>query len=154
MPRHPTPTHLKVLRKVRSDRIPVGEPQPANGPILCPEWLSNDAKQLWYQLAPDLIAQKVLTPWDVPAFAAMCTCWSFWRSAVAQVQRDGIAVVGHNNRTSKHPAGQIARDNLSLFNNLAARFGLTPSDRSKLTIDGQAQRPADDLLTQPSEPWA
>ncbi|MFD7319546.1 hypothetical protein ACFV9D_00420 [Streptomyces sp. NPDC059875] len=50
----PKPTALRVLHGDRKDRINTGEPQPDEGEITPPVWLSNGALEVWRILADEL----------------------------------------------------------------------------------------------------
>jgi phage terminase small subunit len=51
-------------------------------------------------------------------------------------------VRGDKGRTVKHPAVQVAR-HYAATTTLAGRFGLTPSDRSQLSLPAVSSPPAD-----------
>lgn len=153
----PTPTNLRVLRGDRKDRINTSEPQPL-GEVVCPEWLSADARQVWDRLAPDLQAKRVLTSWDVDTLAAFCTMVVAHRDASVDLDRNGTRIVTPMKEladgsviysTVKNPNWQVAREAAALMVTLGGRFGLNPSDRSQLsTGDGSANRKTgEDLLS-------
>lgn len=111
------------------------------GDIRCPAWLSDKAKRVWQRLAPDLIAKKVLTPWDVDVFADLCELIVVNREALADVARNGTAIVTVDRelangtivfRTQKNPNWQIARESTTMLATVGGRFGLNPSDRQQL----------------------
>jgi P27 family predicted phage terminase small subunit len=143
------PTNLSVLHgETRPSRVNLDEPKPAEGDVVAPDWLDEDALEVWERLAPDLEAKGVLTPWDVDAFAQLCST-----IVVARVALQDIAENGTNCKTivrelsdgtliydlRKNPAWQIARESMGLMVSLGGRFGLNPSDRSQLTM-----KPPDD----------
>lgn len=141
----PAPTQLKVVRGDRESRINRSEPKPRDGAAAAPGWLSDDARAVWDRLAPDLIKQRVLTDWDVDAFAAFCSAVVVHREAAADVERNGtnITVVDRELSngtllftTRKNPAWQVARESAQLITTLGGRFGLNPSDRASLTMKG------------------
>lgn len=101
-----------------------------------PAWLDGVAVEVWESLAPDLERQGVLTPWDVEAFAMACDAVATYRAARALVDAEGLTVEGAKGGRVKHPMLQVMRDSLTSFASLASRFGLTPSDRAKLSIGG------------------
>lgn len=47
------------------------EPQP-DGEVIRPAYVKGNAAKIWGEYAPDLIAKKALTAWDVRAFARWC----------------------------------------------------------------------------------
>lgn len=135
------PTNLKVLHGDRSDRINHDEPVPGQVEVSPPSWLDGDGLAVWHELAPDLIAQNVLTAWDAEAFAMACDQVRLYRQAKARVKRDGVMIKGARGSMIKHPMLQVQRDAATTFAQLAARFGLTPSDRAKLSIGGADGKP-------------
>lgn len=135
MGRPAKPTSLKVLHGDREDRINRDEPTPG-GDAAMPEWLDGVGAEVWEQLAPDLIRQGVLTAWDAEAFAMACDQVRIYREARAQVELEGMTAEGAKGGQVKHPLLQVQRDALASFATLAGRFGLTPADRSKLSIGG------------------
>lgn len=135
------PTNLKVLHGDRPDRINRAEPVPGQGDVVAPKWLDGDGLAVWNELAPDLIRQGVLTAWDVEAFAMACDQVRLYRQAKARVKRDGVMIAGTRGVLIRHPMLQVQRDAAATFAQLASRFGLTPSDRAKLSIGGADGEP-------------
>lgn len=134
MGRPAKPTSLKLLHGDRSDRINRDAPVPSEGDVRPPEWLDGVGLEVWQQLAPDLIERGVMTAWDVEAFAMACDQVRVYREARAHVEADGMKVPGARGGEVRHPLIQVMRDAQASFNSIAARFGLTPSDRSRLTV--------------------
>ncbi len=145
----PRPTALKLLHgidKHNPDRVNRDEPRPDEADIVAPAWLSPAALEVWDTVADDLAAKGVLTAWDTEAFANWCDAVARRRDAAAHVEREGAVVeadVFNKNgdiagtRTVKNPwllALDAADAQVRYY---GARFGLTPSDRSQLSI-GQA----------------
>lgn len=129
------PTALKVVRGDRASRVNKREPKPdpkvgEPGP---PEWLSDEAVEIWVRLAPDLAAKGVLTVWDLESFAVFCDACITYREAIADVRRTGILVKTRYGNT-KNPALQIVRDQAQVIRGFAQEFGLTPSARSGIVI--------------------
>src|SRR5690606_37703889 len=133
--RPPKPTRLKVLHGDREDRINRDEPIPSDGDVVAPEWLDDRAREIWDRLAPDLIDRGVLTPWDVDAFAVGCDAVARHNEAAELVAEHGVLVVGDKERLVKNPAAQLVRDYAGIAATFLGRFGLTPSDRSRLSVN-------------------
>jgi P27 family predicted phage terminase small subunit len=130
----PKPTALRVLHGDRKDRINDAEPQPAEREVTAPGELSDDARAIWDQLAPDLIRVGVLTTWDVPAFVIVCEALARYQAATKLVNGSALLVQGPNGLV-KNPALMVQREAEATFAQYGARFGLTPSDRSQLKVD-------------------
>lgn len=123
----PRPTALKILHGDRSDRVNDAEPVPLGVPV-APGTMSVAGRAAWDRLAPDRIAQGVLTAWDVDAFAAFCEVTAVL--ATAHRGMSGKPVPG-----AAPPIGKF-RDLVQLATTLGGRFGWTPSDRAKLAVSG------------------
>jgi P27 family predicted phage terminase small subunit len=142
----PKPTALRVLHGDRKDRINTGEPHPDEGEITPPDWLSNEALEVWETLADELTAKGVLTAWDVEAYANWCDAVARRRKAAEHVAQEG-AVVEHPvyNKNGDVTGTRMGKNAWLLALDAAdaqvqrygARFGLTPSDRAQLKIGGQ-----------------
>lgn len=135
----PRPNHLKVAEGCREDRINRFEPEPAGGEVLCPVELSGRARETWDKLAPDLIAKKVLTSWDVPQFAVFCNAVAtYWENY--ELMAGVYTAKGAAGGVIKSPHWQIMRDAAAIMTSVGGRFGLTPSDRASLKIEPEDQK--------------
>jgi P27 family predicted phage terminase small subunit len=151
----PTPTRLRVLKGDRPHRINGQEPAPPTSLVEPPASLSEAALVEWNRYAPSLIKAGLLTLWDAPTFAMLCTAIVMHRDAAAKVDGLGeggaslILVMGPNGQTVKNPALQVVRDQALLVRALAQEFGMTPSARSALKLGVSKSDAGEDLLTQP-----
>ena len=141
------PTTLKMLHGDRRDRINTQEPVPRQGLLEPSEWLDEPAQRYWRRLAPDLVDKGVLTVWDTEAFAVWCDAAARHAEAAQRVQSEGLTVTGPYGGVVKNPACQLVRDYAQIMSVQAARFGLTPSDRSQLKVERTSAAPADRLLS-------
>ena len=141
----PKPTALRVLHGDRADRVNAAEPRPADLDIEPPDWLSPEAVEVWDRLAGDLTTKGVLTAWDTEAYACWCDAVVRRRKAAAVLAEDGEVIelpvynkngelAGH--RLAKSPWTLVLREADAQVQRYGARFGLTPSDRSQLSIGG------------------
>ena len=144
----PTPTALRLLKGDRADRINTAEPQPSEDAIEPPDYLDAEQLAVWERLAPDLIRQGVLSPWDVDAFAAFCVAVVLHRRAVEYVNRTSVLLKGRHDADPvvKHPAMQVIRDQAAVIRGFGQEFGLTPSARSQLTSPVQQREHSSDRL--------
>lgn len=133
----PRPTNLKVVRGEREDRINRDEPQPSV-PVEPPFALTKQAREVWDRLAPDLERKGVLTGWDVDLFAELC-------EAVVRLRAKRRAANRKAERGGASPMREYQAA-LDMVVKLASRFGMTPSDRSKLEVD-RGEEGGDDLLS-------
>lgn len=144
----PKPTNLRLLHGDHPERVNRDEPVPANAvePIRPPSWLSTAARNTWARYAPDLIRQRVLTAWDVEAFAHWCDAVARRRKAVAEIAKQG-EVVESGTRIVRNPWVLVLSQADAQAQRWGARFGLTPSDRSQLNVGESRRGPTDDLLS-------
>ena len=110
--RKPKPTNLHLIEgtfnatrhAARSD-----EPKP-QGEVIRPTFVKGAAAKLWAQYAPGLIAQGVLTSWDVDMFGVWC-----------------VIMAGFQKNPERFSAAQMTQ-----MRALASSFGLLPADRARL----------------------
>lgn len=151
----PKPTNLKVLHGERKDRINRNEPLPQST-VRMPSDLSDGAKKVWKRLAPDLQAKGVLTAWDVDEFSSFCDAVERRARAAKNLDKEGEVVnepvfnrngelTGHRPALSKW--WQVWKGANEAMLRYGARFGMSPSDRSQLTIGGNSDGQGADLLS-------
>ncbi|KOX21247.1 terminase [Saccharothrix sp. NRRL B-16348] len=128
------PTQLRILHGDRTDRINDREPAPPEQEIICPDWASDGAREIWGRLAPSLEQRRVLTAWDVDAFLVLCEALNRYRNATALVNGSALLVQGGSG-LMKNPALQVQAEAERTFLTYAARFGLTPSDRQSIKVE-------------------
>jgi P27 family predicted phage terminase small subunit len=147
----PRPDHLKAVAGVEDRYRNHDEPKPAApapGVDLTkpPTGLGAKAAAVWRKLAPDLVERKVLTAWDIEAFAAYCIVVSQFHEARKAVAKYGITDLGSQGQRIVSPYLRAQSLLLEAELKLAGRFGLTPGDRAGLVIPqapgGQNGQPA------------
>jgi P27 family predicted phage terminase small subunit len=118
---------LKVLEGTfRKDRATAHEPQPPAG-ATCPDWLAPTAKAEWQRLAPWLEGQGLLTIADEAAFAGYCAAFARWRrfeELANDATPEEAVAKGYTNAATK---------SLQQLHGYLSLFGLSPSDRSRVT---------------------
>lgn len=130
----PRPTHLRALEGVREDRLNRDEPIPGDATIVPPVQLPAEALEVWRRKAPDLIAQKVLTAWDVDAFAAYCRAVAMFNGAAQQVESEGASVDRPYKGLVPSPAFRAMVAAEKMMSSIGQRFGMTPGDRAQLKV--------------------
>ncbi len=151
------PSNVALLHGERKDRINDSEPKPDDQlTVEPPSWLDATARRVWQRLAPDLQRKKVLTAWDVEAFAVWCDAVCRRRRAARKLRAQGEVIdapVYNKNgemtgtRTVKNPWTLVLNEADAQVQRYGARFGLTPSDRADLKIGADSRDEDDDLLT-------
>lgn len=129
------PNHLKALMGVDERYVNRDEPIPTEGAIVPPVDLPDDAQAVWDRLAPDLIAKKVLTSWDVDAFASYCRWAALYNRAAREVENEEVTVPGSHGGTVLNPAIRAMDTADKGMRAVGSRFGLTPGDRAELKVD-------------------
>ena len=99
-----------------------------------PPDLAGDALAEWERLVPILSALGVLTPLDRSALHALCERWEAYTACVKL--KDSVAGSWQEEAAlSNRLNGALDR-----WMKIAAAFGLTPSDRTRLRIDPPTPR--------------
>ena len=85
------PTRIKIYEGNRGKRPldPGSEPQPPVGEPAMPDWISDEAKGKWAELAPELVRLGVLTTVDGPCLACYCQSWAEYRQATRTLANEG-----------------------------------------------------------------
>lgn len=135
--RPPKPTNMKLLHgdaEKNPQRINRNEPIAPEAEIAPPGDLSDDARAVWDRLSPSLIAAGVLTYWDTDTFAIVCNAVvDYWR-ARKYVDNSPPLVQGSTGLI-KNPAIGAMKDAEATLSAYGSRFGMTPSDRTKIKVD-------------------
>lgn len=145
----PTPSALNALHGNPSHRpINAEEPKPdAVTSVAAPRWLDGDARLIWDELALELHRLGLLTKLDVSVLAGACRWWAIYRQADRALRRGGLVqrtkAVGKTARPELGIAQKAFSEAVAVF----GRFGVTPSDRTKLKAP--AARPAGEPTAQP-----
>jgi P27 family predicted phage terminase small subunit len=127
------PTKLKLLQGTfRKDRAPKHEPEP-RGIATCPVGLDPDAKAEWKRIAPELTRLGLLTSVDRAAFSAYCASYATWKHADKDIQERGFTITTTRGLV-KNPSVLIASDALKVMRVYIAMFGMSPSDRTRISV--------------------
>lgn len=132
----PKPTELRLLHGDKADRINRNAPKPPPKPPTMPKHLSSEARKVWRYYAKDLHARGLLSKFDRDAFATFCEA-VVAREEAGRLLRASMLVTGYRNEIRKNPAFQLWRDSAMVMRAFAQEFGLTPSSRSSLNLEGE-----------------
>lgn len=133
-------SHLKALEGCREDRLNREEPIPGEAVIRPPVVLDADAQAVWDRLAPDLIARRVLTAWDVDAFVGFCRSAAWYHRASAEAASAPFEVDGSHGGTVLNPIFRAVTLASADMRSFGQRFGLTPGDRAQLKVGDDGGR--------------
>jgi P27 family predicted phage terminase small subunit len=131
----PKPTHLKVVRGERKDRINSKEPKPKKSKPKCPTWVSKDAKAIWKRTADQLEAMGLLYEADQDILTSYAIAVVTYKQATQLVDQQGVLIEGRRDGLVTNPAVRVQRDQATLIRMLASELGLTPSSRSRLKAE-------------------
>jgi P27 family predicted phage terminase small subunit len=136
--RKPQPAAAKAVKAaVRSRRKPpvVVETPVVVGEVQPPAKLGALAVQVWNALAPQLVASKLLTALDVPAFGRYCRLTARFEQAARTIDDEGLtyeSVSAHGTLKRFHPAAMLEMRYSRELASLEASFGLNPGDRQRI----------------------
>ena len=137
MGRKPDPTALKLLKGARKDRINPNEPKPMARAPAKPDWLTKAAAEEWDRLVPELVRIGVIKSTDGQACVALCWLWGEFVRLVKFLNRRGFTHLTPNKHRQPKPELGMARETLKLLKSMWPEFGLTPSSRQNIVVDGE-----------------
>ena len=152
--RTPKPTALMEAegnpgkRKLNRNEPDLGEDMPK-----CPEYLDEEARRQWGQLAPILHRARLLKEGHYIALGNLCQSYSTLKKAQAMLDKTGLILKTKSGYVQQSPLISIITTNLEIVTKLSREFGLTPA--SSRSLAAPEERPEDELLkilSQPREP--
>jgi P27 family predicted phage terminase small subunit len=134
-PRKPIATKIQK-GTYREDRDgPKSQVVPTRGTPLMPESLTGAARDFWREMVPKLVETGVVGEADGPALTVLCESWQRYRMVAGRLTEFSTA----EEMAELIPAANAAA---KAWESLAGRFGLTPSDRTKIRAEQGAMHPA------------
>lgn len=136
--RKPTPTVIRLLRNNPGKRpINVDEPIPDGLATECPEELTDPvARETWTRTIVPAINRGQVTSGDRENAIGYCALWAQWRSQDAEASRHPHVVAsGPSKHPIPNPARGMANKTWLMFCKTSAELGLTPSSRSRVTVN-------------------
>jgi P27 family predicted phage terminase small subunit len=130
-----TPTQLDKLRGNPSKKkLNEAEPEPATGALAPPGDFEGEALAEWNRVVPELLRLGLATVVDRAYLIAYCSAWASFEEARLAMAERGPLVEGRDGNLVKNPAAQIMRDSADMMIKFGSRFGLSPSDRTRLSV--------------------
>lgn len=148
----PKPTNLK--KKYGINLNISNEPQPQSVAPEKPMYLDDRASAEWDKIVPMLLELGLLTKIDGTTLANWCILHSQMQQAANILKRSQILVKGEKGNLVKNPAFYVLCECVDRLNRLAHEFGMTPSSRTRITLEvSQTNKDpnADIFATMPSE---
>lgn len=137
----PAPTALKIMRGNPGKRaLNHSEPQPGEFTSDPPPHLDDEAVAEWKRLVPILQRMKVLTEADYIALATLCQAYSTMSQAQKQLRESGLLYKTRTGHVSQSPLLSIVNQNAEIVMRHLREFGMTPSSRSRLSVDKEAPK--------------
>ena len=133
--RPPKPTKLKLLNGNPGKRpLNKREPQYETDVPTRPEWLLPEAKREWSRIVPELQAKGLIAKVDRAALAAYCQSWALYVEAVQDIAENGTTFKTETGYQGPTPSVGIMVKMQQQMSTYAAKFGFTPSDRSRISV--------------------
>ncbi len=133
----PAPRNLKIVRGNPAKRpMNEQEPQPEVKVPEPPEFLDEFAKRQFRATAVQLAALGIMTEIDRDALAIYAQAFSTWRNAVLKCGETGVVRTTTAGNIIQHPYFGIANKASEQMRKMLAEFGMTPSSRTRIKIDG------------------
>lgn len=137
----PKPSRQKEIEGNAGKRKPnENEPQPPPATAsfdLPPDELKDDkvAQEEWTRTVPILRKIRQIRKVDRASLIALCKCWSRWIEAERKVAELGMVVKAPSGYPIINPYLGISNKTMSTLKSLWAEIGLTPSSRSRISVD-------------------
>lgn len=143
----PKPTRVKELEGNPGHRpLNKAEPKPdVTSAATLPYGVTRTARKFHRQYAPLLTRLGILTEADEAAFALMSVHYGIAIDAARELRETGMTIEGRDG-AKKHPLTQVFRDNSQAFRQYADEFGMTPSARTRISVDEAEQMSLADIL--------
>ena len=94
-----------------------------------PAFLSDTAREFWFEYIDELMSQKLITNVDVPAFAGFCQNMAIVSESQDAIDEDGIIIDDERGSKKSNPAVGIQNRAWQTALKFAQEFGLTPKSR-------------------------
>jgi len=122
------PSKLREVTNPSKAKQRKGEPVPEGGAPDCPEWLSEDARQVWFRVCGHLKGMGLLHRCDEHAIARYAQMMAHWVRTAERIAEhpDHEKVDGWYMRLGS------LNDKLRM---LEQQFGLTPAARANLAVE-------------------
>ena len=97
--------------------------------------LNRWGRTFWKANAGDLNQAGLLEETDVASFIMLCQAYGLAMESAVKIAEEGLFRQDENNITRKHPATQVHRDAVTMFNRLADKFALNPKARQAMKVE-------------------
>lgn len=133
----PLPTAVKRLRGNPGKRkLNEREARPGARVPTAPRWLSAGARREYRRLGKLLLGAGLMTEIDGVALAMMCEALDVYQRAKAALGEEGVIITSDRGNVYQHPAVGVMGSARADVLRWAREFGMTPSARSRISVDG------------------
>lgn len=112
------------------------EPRPIARIPDCPRHLTGVARAEWTRIARILFRLHVITDLDRAALAAYCSAYADYVKASNKLKTQGEVIKSAEGNGYQNPWTGIKKRSMDQMVKFGAEFGLTPSSRVRLRVDG------------------
>ncbi len=147
--RKPKPTADKKYRgNPGKQKLPENEPKPSDWGKLkvtdgklpknmppYPDGLSDEAQIVWRRVTPDAVKMGVFKPVDEDAMVVFCEAVAQYRRARTMIIKAGDVTKTPQGFVQKNPFHTVLRDAISTIDKFGAKFGFSPADRVRITLE-------------------
>jgi P27 family predicted phage terminase small subunit len=104
--------------------------------------MSVEAKRQWRKLAPRLHAAGLLSEVDGLGLAMLCEAVGQYVEGKEIVEREGAIAISSEGNVYQHPAVALMKSARSEMLKWAREFGMTPSSRSRISVEAKGEEPS------------
>ena len=143
----PKPTAQLRLTGTWRGKKRQGEPKVDIAVPDAPDWLSDEAKEAWEELASVLAPMMVVSPSDAISLAQLAEYLAQWKKATAALKRYGEVMPTRDENGKivgfrRSPWVAMQMEYGLMLRRLMAEFGMTPSARARLGSNGEDPKEA------------
>ena len=109
-----------------------------------PDFFDKYAREIWDELAPQLIADGRLTPLTRAGFEILCVLKGRMIKIEEELQSQNFLKQGYRKDSVKNPLLTIYKTTVDQFFKFATEYGLTPLSRQRLVLE--SSEPDDSFL--------
>jgi P27 family predicted phage terminase small subunit len=157
MPNHRKPTRQKELENtLRPDRMNPNEPK-----VVCcepgpPDGITQEALEIWHDVAPLLARLKVIAESDRHTLRLYCEGVAQYNECTRVLEKEGRFYETDTGMIREHPASKRQLATMAQLKAYAAALGLSPADRSRVEAlpDPSQADPLEELRNERRSPPA
>lgn len=129
----------------RSLGVDMGEPKPDLTIPRKPGYLDAIASQEWDKISVELHRLGLLSNIDGAQLELYCVWYSRLQQALKGLNETGMLIKGSRGQYVINPLLKIASDATDKVQQCISRFGMNPSDRTRIKVDPPAMGVSDNL---------